>query len=137
MQKLRATAQQNKVANEAVLRDWIQSRTVREIYEANLARHYLRRKFGIAKSTFDDPRYPARPVNSWAAFVKSRYHGVSEAGDLNQQTKMVKLAQEWKQLSAEERKVGRKPDPRISIHVYAPCLGICQWLLTYSIVSAV
>jgi hypothetical protein len=109
MQKLRATAQQNKVANEATLRNWIESRTVREIYEANLARMAIRRKFKTVTrpATFDDPRYPTRPLNAWAAFVKSRYNGPGVADDATNQARLLSLSREWKQLSAEERKVGR------------------------------
>jgi hypothetical protein len=98
-------AQQNKVANEVALKAFVESRTVYEIHEANLARSRLRTKHGkVGLLPFNDPRYPTRSLTSYFAFIKSRLRSPEFEGQLGQ-TRIVALAEQWKNMSAEERKV--------------------------------
>ena len=89
-------ASQNKLANDAAFRSWLESHTPAEIHAANLARKRL------SKSVLKDARLPTRPVNSYALFIKSRY--VTGTGvAVTEQSKQ--LAAEWKSLSDAERQV--------------------------------
>lgn len=87
------------------LKKWVASRTVHEIHEANLARMHLRRKYNLTvKPTLNDPRYPKQALSAWAVFIKSRSSSPEIANE-PVTTKFSKLAAEWKQMGAEERKV--------------------------------
>ncbi|KAK4158142.1 hypothetical protein C8A00DRAFT_39527 [Chaetomidium leptoderma] len=104
IEQLDAVGRQNKVANDVTYRNWVDSYTAQEIHDANLARHLLRRKHSAKiKPTIDDPRFPNKHMSSYVAYMKSRFH----APDLEAHTGQVrftKIAAEWKQLGAEERK---------------------------------
>ncbi|KAK4128389.1 hypothetical protein N657DRAFT_19948 [Parathielavia appendiculata] len=105
MEELRAVCAQNKIANKTALRNWLDNYTPQQIHEANLARKQLRRKHKIqTRPTFDDPRYPSRPLNSYAAFVKSRFHVSGINDPTSAKSTLLRIASEWKQLGAEERK---------------------------------
>ncbi|KAK4099778.1 hypothetical protein N658DRAFT_487369 [Parathielavia hyrcaniae] len=110
LDELRAVAEQNKTANQVALREWIQTHPPQRIHDANLARKLLRRKHKASTGHFfADPRYPAKAMNSYAAFVKSRFHASDVDDPTTSQAKLTKISAEWKQLSAEERKVRPVP----------------------------
>lgn len=98
-------ARQNKVANDVMHKKWVDSYTAQEIHDANLARLLLRRKYSAkVKPTIDDPRWPNKHMTPYVSYIKSRFH----APDLeahNGKVRFTKIALEWKQLGAEERKV--------------------------------
>ncbi|AEO65322.1 4948b468-bb2d-4ba7-8b43-c2e639762a7c [Thermothielavioides terrestris] len=104
LEKLKATASQNKIANEIAKKNFIESRPVHEIRAANLARKALRRKFGVQRvGTLSDPRFPKQTVGPYFAYLKSRLHAADLAG-LDHSAKTARLASEWKNLGEEERK---------------------------------
>jgi hypothetical protein len=87
-----------------------------EIDAANRARRRLRRIGGSTiisrKPEIKDDRQPAKPLTGYTMFTVERW----QSGDYAGQTAMAaspRLAQEWKSLSASQRKV-RKPVSRIS-----------------------
>ncbi|KAK3311277.1 uncharacterized protein B0T15DRAFT_68508 [Chaetomium strumarium] len=104
VEKLNAIAQQNKVANQVKFQNWIDSHTPQEIRAANLARLQLRRKHGITKyRSIPDARYPKQNLTPFVAFVKSRFPSMADDPS-HAKDKLMKIAVEWKGLSAEERK---------------------------------
>ncbi|KAK4250452.1 hypothetical protein C7999DRAFT_38526 [Corynascus novoguineensis] len=103
-QRLEAESQKNKVIYEVNFRNWVDSHTVQEIREANLARQLLKRKYSIqAGQTIHDPRYPKQAINGYAAYVKSRYHAPEFEG-VKPNDRVVRIGAEWRALSPEERK---------------------------------
>ncbi|KAK4237861.1 hypothetical protein C8A03DRAFT_15621 [Achaetomium macrosporum] len=104
VEKLDATAQQNKVANQVNFQNWVDSHTAQEIRAANLARVQLRRKHGLTKyRAIPDARYPKQSMTAFVAYVKSRFPSLDNDPS-DAKTKMKTLAGEWKEMSAEERK---------------------------------
>jgi hypothetical protein len=115
MQKLEAVAQQNKVANEINRKAWVESYTVHQIHEANLARNLLRRKYSIrAKYAIPDPRFPTKYSSAYISHFKARAHAPEFQAIRSPQEKLKAIADEWKNLDAEGRKVC--PHPVTYIH---------------------
>lgn len=97
--------EKNKVTNEVNLKNWVDSHSAQEIREANLARQLLKRKYDIQVGpTIRDPRFPKPVMNGYAAYVKSRYHAPEYEG-VSPTDRLIKIGQEWKKLSPEQRKV--------------------------------
>ncbi|KAL2134765.1 hypothetical protein VTI74DRAFT_10921 [Chaetomium olivicolor] len=104
VEKLQAKANENKVANEVALRNWIDSYTPLQIRQANQARLLLKRKYNVnSKHQLPDDRFPAKACNPYIMFVKSRTHAPDLEG-VHYQTKLSMIAKEWKALSDAERK---------------------------------
>ncbi|KAL2262850.1 hypothetical protein VTK26DRAFT_9237 [Humicola hyalothermophila] len=104
LEKLQATAEQNRLANEVAFKNWIDSHSPREIYEANRARSLLRRKYNKSvRHAIPDPRIPKAATPAFNFFIKTRYQSQEFAHERGSQV-LPKLAAEWKSLSAEERK---------------------------------
>ncbi|KAL9133851.1 MAG: hypothetical protein Q9175_004971 [Cornicularia normoerica] len=95
-------ANQNKAANAAAYRQWVESYTPAIIHEANLARHHLKR-LGVKSPQLQDHRQVKGPRTSFTYFYGERYR----SGDLRglKVSEATKLAgREWKGLSASEKK---------------------------------
>jgi len=100
-------ANQNKAANNIALKQWIESHTPAQIYDANNARHLLKKKTATGHGKYTsitDMRIPKRRRSPLVLFTQSRW----ASGDL----KGLKIAdaspiitREWKALSASERKL--------------------------------
>lgn len=99
-------ANQNKIANVANLKKWVESFTPDQIRVANNARKLLRKKGTSARvpALIPDERQPKRPVPAHSFYLQERY----ETGDF----KGIKLAEaagiilnEWKSLSTSEKQV--------------------------------
>ncbi|KAH6636659.1 hypothetical protein F5144DRAFT_188866 [Chaetomium tenue] len=103
-EKLDLEAQKNKTANEINLRNWIDSHSVQEIREANVARNLLkRRKSTPIKHTLPDSRFPKGRLTAYMAYVKSRYTAQEFEG-LQSQNRLSKISSEWKGFNDEQRK---------------------------------
>jgi hypothetical protein len=85
--------------------NWVDSHTPQVIRAANLARQLLKRKHGITTyRTIPDARYPKQNMTPFIAFVKARFQSLANDSS-SAKDKLLKIAAEWKGLSAEERKV--------------------------------
>jgi hypothetical protein len=105
-QRLDATAHQNRLANAAAYKAWVESHTPIEIDAANRARRQLRKIMPSLKvrSDIKDDRLPKLPTRAFAEFVKAKW----ASGDLGGERSVTvssKLGSEWKSLSAAEKKV--------------------------------
>ncbi|KAI0535733.1 hypothetical protein GGR58DRAFT_425206 [Xylaria digitata] len=108
IQRLESAAAQNKVANAATYKAWVESHSAQEIYDANLARRALKRKYNIPKGLVKlirDDRLPKRPASAFSLFTKARW----ASGEYSQTSSSLaevgaKIAQEWKNQTAAERK---------------------------------
>jgi hypothetical protein len=99
-------AQQNKVANEINRKTWVDSYSVQQIHEANLARALLRRKYSIrAKHAIPDPRFPTKHVSAYISHFKARSRAPEFQSIASPQERLKAIADEWKHLDAEGRKV--------------------------------
>lgn len=102
-------AHTSKEKEQAAYKQYVESHSVEEIEAANKARVALRRKLkgkrgGGMWPKINDERAVKRPVNPFAQFIANRF----ASGDFkhmvaSQATKLI--AQEWKALSEEEKKV--------------------------------
>ena len=100
---------QNKNANAAAYRQWIESYTPTDIYQANLARRQLTR-LGVKTPVLKDERQVTGNRTAYIYFFQSR----SKSGDYKnmQITVAAGLAgREWKGLTDEQRKVRRLEIP--------------------------
>lgn len=94
------------MSSEISTKNWVDGYTVHEIHEANLARQLLRRKYGVhTKPTIPDSRFPTKYMNAYVSHFKARALSPEYQGVANQQEKLKMIAEEWKQLSPEARKV--------------------------------
>ncbi|KAI5866852.1 hypothetical protein GGS23DRAFT_593585 [Durotheca rogersii] len=110
-QRLQAIVEQNKAANRAAYKKWVNSFTPAQIHDANKARKRLKRKYdipkGFAKLIHDD-RQPKRPASSFVLFTKARWASGDYANKpITESAKLI--GQEWKNLSAEDRRVYEDP----------------------------
>ncbi|RKU42134.1 hypothetical protein DL546_004587 [Coniochaeta pulveracea] len=107
IEHLEKVAAQNRLANQAAYRAWVESHSVTDIDTANRARRRLRR---IApantslhkKSDIRDDRQPSKPLSAYTMFSLERW----QSGDLVGQKATDaagKIAQEWKSLSDSQR----------------------------------
>ncbi|KAK1769779.1 hypothetical protein QBC33DRAFT_531956 [Phialemonium atrogriseum] len=103
VEHLQATANQNKLANDAAYKSWVESHSPEEIADANRARKRLKRDFkATSKGLIKDERQPKRSLSSYLLFVKSRW----QSGDLTGQHPVEaskSMSGEWKALSDAER----------------------------------
>ncbi|KAI1082853.1 hypothetical protein F5B20DRAFT_486872 [Whalleya microplaca] len=107
LQRLEHVAQENKVANAAAYKAWVESHTPAEMEQAIKARATLKRVHNIprGKSTskaIHDDRIPKRPASAYMLFVKARWASGDYAG-LKFQDGVKTQAQEWKNLPAAQR----------------------------------
>ncbi|KAL2017814.1 hypothetical protein VTK56DRAFT_1616 [Thermocarpiscus australiensis] len=101
--KLDDIARQNKVTNETAYKNWIESHTPQEIHDANYARSVLRRSFKIpARHQIPDSRFPKKPLNPYASYVKSRIHS-PDLANLPPRDRLASIGKEWKSLSDAEK----------------------------------
>jgi hypothetical protein len=108
LQHYNHVANENKLANEAAYRSWVESHTPDQIRAANAARASLKRKIGKKKTKefapIEDPRIPKKPVNVLAAFTKERWASGDMKG-ISVADASKALTNEWKTLPAAEKKV--------------------------------
>lgn len=107
-QRYNHVANQNKIANEAAYKRWVESYTPVQIHENNNARRYLWRLKGSPKYRLrlvKDERQPKKFTSAFIDFSVERHR----SGDL----KHMSLAdaarlvgQEWKSLNDADKKVG-------------------------------
>lgn len=106
-QRLEETAVQNKAVNAGNWKTWIESHSVAEIQQANLARRRLKRETEFKIKPYPirlvDERLPKRPANSgYAYFIKAKQSDAPRTGGLSRFSKA--LSEEWHALSATEKK---------------------------------
>ncbi|KAI1281033.1 hypothetical protein F5Y07DRAFT_316809 [Xylaria sp. FL0933] len=107
LQRLKSKAEQAKASNEVNYKAWLESHSPQEIYEANLARKNLKRKYNIPKGPVKillDHRLPKRPSTAYALFTKARWASGDYSGENGLASKALAIAQEWKKLTPAERK---------------------------------
>ncbi|KAF2970937.1 hypothetical protein GQX73_g2668 [Xylaria multiplex] len=108
IQRLESAAAQNKVANAATYKAWVESHSAQDIYDANLARRALKRKYNIPKGlvkTIRDDRIPKRPASAFSLFTKARWASGEYSSVSSSITEVgSKIAQEWKNITEAERK---------------------------------
>ncbi|TGJ86969.1 hypothetical protein E0Z10_g1814 [Xylaria hypoxylon] len=108
IQRLESQAAQNRVANAVAYKAWVESHSPQENYDANLARKNLKRKYNIPKrlvKLIRDERLPKKPAGAFSLFTKARW----ASGDYSAVSAPVtevglKIVQEWRNLTAAERK---------------------------------
>ncbi|KAH8754650.1 hypothetical protein F5883DRAFT_431241 [Diaporthe sp. PMI_573] len=101
LERLEETVTQNKAANAANWKTWIEIHSIKEIQEANRARRRLKREFDVRVFPLRlvDERLPKRPANNaYAYFVKAKRTGVHD-GLWSKET-----TEGWRALSAAEKK---------------------------------
>ncbi|KAJ8130653.1 hypothetical protein O1611_g2974 [Lasiodiplodia mahajangana] len=107
MQRLESIVQQNKLANAAAYKAWVESHTAQEIYEANLARRALKKKHNFPKGLLKlirDERIPKRPSTAYGLYTKARWASGDFSGTSESASEaMGRIAGEWKSLKAAER----------------------------------
>ncbi|KAG9234131.1 hypothetical protein BJ875DRAFT_22484 [Amylocarpus encephaloides] len=98
-------ATQNKTANAAVYKKWVESHTFDEIRAANNARKLLSRK--LKRSTkliqIKDDRQPKHPINQYAYFVKDRMLSGDMKGISNVDA-LTQFSKEWATVSDAQKK---------------------------------
>ncbi|KAH8885189.1 hypothetical protein GQ53DRAFT_751478 [Thozetella sp. PMI_491] len=99
--RLNAIATENKAANAAAQKAWLESFTPLQVFEANQAR----RRLGL--SFLKDDRLPLQPRNAYSLFVKSRFQSdeyASSPGKPSSVAAITQMAEEWNKMNEEERK---------------------------------
>jgi len=105
LQAYNHTANQNKAANKLALKKWVESHTPDQIRVANNARKQLKRKLTARKyPLIPDDRAPKHPTNAMIYYMKEK-HASGDLKGLKISETANLLSQEWKNLSASERKV--------------------------------
>ncbi|KAK6204128.1 hypothetical protein LQW54_008482 [Pestalotiopsis sp. IQ-011] len=105
VQRLNQVAEENKLKNQAKHLAWVESHTPEEIYQANLARHLLKRKYNYPKATkqlLKDERQPARIRTSYIYFTKARWASGEFANKPIQEVAAA-LSAEWKNMTESEK----------------------------------
>ena len=101
-------ATQNKQANDAAYKQWVEKHTPEQIRIANTARLRLKRKESKAGSqkysSIEDPRFPKKPLNARAVFTKERW-ATGDMKGISLVDAAKTINEEWKALSAAEKKV--------------------------------
>ncbi|CAK7222882.1 hypothetical protein SCUCBS95973_004987 [Sporothrix curviconia] len=102
LQRLRDTADQNRAANAAEHKAWVESHTAAQVADANRARTQLNRIAKTKHRVIQDARLPKRPTSSFSLFTKERWatgqfsgHPLADAART--------LAAEWKSLPQNQR----------------------------------
>ncbi|KAI0459409.1 hypothetical protein F5B21DRAFT_499589 [Xylaria acuta] len=108
MERLKSVVGQNKLTNAATYKAWVESHSVQEIYDANLARKALKRKYRFPKKSVKlirDDRIPKKPTTAFGLFTKARWaSGDYSSGGAPISEIASKIANQWKGLTAAERK---------------------------------
>ncbi|KAI0432964.1 hypothetical protein F5Y09DRAFT_114201 [Xylaria sp. FL1042] len=107
MQRLKSKVEQAKATNEVNYKAWLESHTPQQIYNANLARKNLKRKYNIPKGNvkvIHDYRLPKRPSTAYGLFTKARWASGDYSAEAGLASKAASIAQDWKNLTAAERK---------------------------------
>lgn len=97
-------ANQNKSANEAAHKKWIESHTPLEIAEANLARSQLRNKYNKRIPVLRDERLVSGRLNPYIIFTKERMTN-EDFKNIPCPDRARLIGKEWKNLSEAEKKV--------------------------------
>lgn len=104
-------ANEQTAAKQAEYKAWINSHTPLQIYQANKARVQLRRKLlktkgsrGAHTEQLKDDRLPKGPVQAYIIFTAERWASGDMKGLLARESGKV-IAEEWKALTAGEKKV--------------------------------
>lgn len=113
MQHYNHIANEQTATKQAQYKAWIESHTPDQIRLANNARTQLRAKLkGTIKSGHPahttrlvDERLPKRPASAFSQFVKDR-HATGDLKGIKVTDSMKVISEEWKALSAGEKKVG-------------------------------
>ncbi|KAI0137001.1 hypothetical protein BJ170DRAFT_38741 [Xylariales sp. AK1849] len=105
LSRLQSTVEQNKLANAAAHKAWVESHTPEDIAQAIKARHTLAREFNYPKkkkTSIRDERQPKRATGPFGYYTKARW----ASGDFAN-SKLVDVAraigQEWRSLSEAEK----------------------------------
>ncbi|OIW35164.1 hypothetical protein CONLIGDRAFT_689410 [Coniochaeta ligniaria NRRL 30616] len=102
--RLEITASENKLANDAAYRAWVESHSPVEIDAANRARQRLRRLLPAhKKGDIKDDRLPKQPASPYAAYIASRWKSGELAGESFKDASSDS-ASKWKSMSAAEKK---------------------------------
>jgi hypothetical protein len=106
VQRLEAAAHQNRLANEAAYKAWVEAHSPVEIEAANRARQRLRRISPAhkRKAEIKDDRLPKRPLTAYSYFTKSKWATGELAGESFKDA-ASSIAQQWKSLTPAEKKV--------------------------------
>lgn len=103
-QRLEETAKQNKAVNAGNWKTWLESHSIADIQQANVARRRLKREFNVTPHPLRlvDERLPKRPAsNAYAYFVKAK----RSADPVESGPQLTKeLSEEWHALPASEKK---------------------------------
>ncbi|KAI0555372.1 hypothetical protein F4679DRAFT_523473 [Xylaria curta] len=107
VEQLRSATEQNKLANAAAYKAWVESHPVQAIYDANKARKALKKKFNFPKRSVKvirDERLPKRPPTAYSLFTKARWaSGEYTTPGVRATDVASRIATEWKALTAAER----------------------------------
>ena len=104
LQRYGRVATQNKAASEAEYQKWIRSHTPSEIDAANKARAQLRRQTAGRWSKLRDERLVKGPKTAYILFHSQRFRSGDFRGTSASESSKL-LGNEWKGLSASEKKV--------------------------------
>ncbi|CAK7239753.1 MAG: hypothetical protein STHCBS139747_001188 [Sporothrix thermara] len=102
LQRLRDTADQNRAANAAAHKEWVESHTAAQVADANRARTQLNRIAKTKHRVIQDARLPKRPTSSFSLFTKERWATGEFSGRPLAEAART-LAAEWKSLPQNER----------------------------------
>ncbi|KAI2629751.1 hypothetical protein GGR54DRAFT_586309 [Hypoxylon sp. NC1633] len=105
LQRLTVACEQNKLANAAAYKTWVEGHTPQEINRAIKARLLLKRKYGLPQGDpkpIRDDRLPKKAVNAFSLFTKARWASGDHAGKGFLEGSKA-IGQEWKQLPDTER----------------------------------
>ncbi|KAF7537552.1 hypothetical protein G7054_g3618 [Neopestalotiopsis clavispora] len=103
--RLKRTAEENKLQNEAKYKAWVESYPVEEIQKANRARQLLKRKYDCPKKVLHllkDDRRPMGTRGPFAYFTKARW----ASGDFENRSapEVLKIvSEEWKNMSESDK----------------------------------
>ncbi|KAI1118771.1 hypothetical protein F5Y14DRAFT_179487 [Nemania sp. NC0429] len=108
LQRLESVVEKNKLTNAATYKTWVESHSPQEIYNANLARNRLKKKYNIPKGTLKlihDERMPKRPATAYIYYTKTRWASGDFAGVSEPMHEVgARIAREWKSLSEADRR---------------------------------
>ncbi|KAB5536438.1 hypothetical protein GE09DRAFT_1192617 [Coniochaeta sp. 2T2.1] len=104
-ERLETEASQNRLANEAAYKAWVETHSPIEIDAANRARQRLRKISPAHKRKYDikDDRLPKRSLTAYTMFTKARWNSGEYAGESFTDTS-ANIVSQWKSLSAAEKK---------------------------------
>ncbi|RFU35936.1 hypothetical protein B7463_g332, partial [Scytalidium lignicola] len=97
-------ANENKTANAAALKQWVESYTPDQIRLANNARKLLTKRTGKKYHAISDERAPKRPRSAYLLYTADRWASGDMKGIPITETASM-IHDEWKRLPANEKKV--------------------------------